>query len=591
VKGAGYALEAIVAIATIFVFVFGSLTVPPNQDWADFRETTSAQDLTYAMQQTGYINHALKNGETGSLQTAFSTVTERNIEVSGLVSNLPINENRVAFYVNESSRYTRQLKSVSGSECEGDLEEITGRSEDGRVLKTVESAPINPDGNVTYLGDLDPSNTSSGGDGKVNYDSIWIDNGTQCQFSSAEGPYNIEEIFKWHGEYYDFKWVKEDEEMKIYHATQPVRFRNMFNQKINDVETFTTIDTVNFTRLDSREYNTVVFRRKEPLNKIDSSDTKRRITEEFLQTGSILFLADLNSDYFETDDFLKDAGFKHLNVDYTGTGNDVSFSNGRASQEVQTYFKGLKGDKSSLDIDPSGKVISNSEPTIKSGRAILKSDDKNYDFSEWNVKTNSMTSNQSPVQGAPKSDCYSESSNSLTNDTLSFPDSTYSIINAELGTSDNYCNNNDDRAIKIDFNDDGEYTDTNEGPFLNGESVVVDNREYGLKIPPHDSDSTVGCNSVGGCAEFLMTGDRRVELIPRRTSFPGLDGQKIALTGYQNSYGEDDLKMLVATVNWLRGDQVRFTGNQDPEGISTNTFSAIQNETYMPYDINLRWSR
>lgn len=594
-KGAGYSLEAIVAVATVFIFMFGALDIPSNQNWSQFREQTSAEDVTYALQKTGYINHALRNGETGSIQTAFSTVTERSTEVSGLVSNLPINDNRVGFYIINSERYTQNLRTIqSGDTCEGDLEEISTRSEEP-VLRTTGGALADDKNSVIYLGDLDPANSTIGsGDGVTNYDSLWVDNGTECQFSNSEGPYSIEEIFKWDNGYYDFKSADASSDtMRLYNATQPVRFREVLRQRVNDVKTFTTVDTVNFSRLDSRTYNTVAFRKEQSLDDVSNN---REIVEEFLETGSILFLADLDQSYFEPGDFLSDAGFRYVDVPYQGSPSwdGGYFPNSEAPQEVSTYFRGLNGQEVNLNIDPSTTVISDSERYLESGDPLLKSSER-YDFSVWDTSTSSMNAvDPSSVDGEPSSECYVDSSGNdrdraLTETTnLGFPESSVSVINAELGSSDSYCNNNNDRAIKIDFDDDGDYQDASEGPFLNGETVIIDDRQYGVTIIPAASDSS--CDE-GDCLEFVYIGDRGVEIIPRRTSFPGLNGEKIALTGYQSEYSTDDLKVLTSTINWLRGDQVSFTGQEQPEGLSTSTFSAVQNRTYMPYELNLRWSR
>jgi hypothetical protein len=201
--------------------------------------------------------------------------------------------------------------------------------------------------------------------------------------------------------------------------------------------------------------------------------------------------------------------------------------------------------------------------------------------------------NPSSVDGEPSSECYFDSSGNereraLTETTFNFPNSSVSVINAELGSSNSYCNNNNDRAIKIDLDDDGDYQEASEGPFLNGEAAVIDSREYGIIIVPAASDP--GCDE-GDCLKFVYTGDKDVELIPRRVSFPNFNGEKIALTGYQSVYSSDDLKVLTSTINWLRGDQVTFTSQDQDQSISTNTFSAIQNRTYMPYELNLRWNR
>jgi len=588
-KGFGYAAEAILAVATILLFLFGAVEVEQGQQWSEFREQSSAEDLTYTLKQTGYTDHAIKNAETGSLQTAFSTLTERSTEVSGLVSNLPINENRIAFYTIDNKRHTQQLDEVeSGDPCQDDLEEISSRSEEP-VLRSEGIELQNSKTNTTYIGDLDPR--ISGGNGEQDYDSLWVDNGTECQFSDEEGPYNLEEIFKWEDEYYDIKWIDGDtDEMKLYQATQPVNFREKLDERVNSIETYTTVDTVNFSRLGSRTYQTAVFREDEALDDINSTEENRKITEDFLDTGSILFLANLNSNHFDEGKILDEAGFKHLSVSYEGSysGGETQgvFNSNPGSQEVLTYYKGLGG-PTPLSLQPSTKVISDTEDTTESGDALLKANE-NYNFSEWEDQTTSMSSvPPSGVIGEPDSDCYSETNRPLTEASVSLRKNNYDIINAELGTSDTYCQNNNDRAIKIDFDGNG-YNDNEDGPYLNGEFVKVDNVTYAVNIK--NSDSNPGCDE-GDCVEFKLIGDRQVELVSRRTGFTNISGQKIALTGYENSYSDQDLTLLTSAIYWLRGDQTSFQGNQEPGGINSKTISGINNRTYLPYELDLRWSQ
>ena len=597
-KGAGYALEAIVAVATVFIFIYGGLEIPENQDWNDFRTQSSADDLTYALQDSGYVNHGLSEGEIGSVQEAFSTISERSVEVSGLVSNLPINENKVAFFTRPSRRFTQNLESVSGG-CEGDLEEITSRSE-REVLRTAGGELYNMGGHTDerlFIADLDPANASAGeGDGKQNYDSVWVDNGTDCQFDSDEGPYRVDEFIKWGDDYYDVEGLDgSNQEMSLYNSTQAVKFRDMLQRPVNGVDTFVTVDSVNYTEIDQNEYNIVVLRTEDVV--VNMNNAERDILEEHLVDGSVMVLANFSST-FSDDNLMSRAGFQYVGVPYEGmySGGPVQgrFSSSTESQDVETYFKGLNGDENSLSMS-SPSVISNDEETIESTESILYSASEAYNFSKWNRGTTSM-SNVDPdnIVGEPGSECYSDGtiSSNLTEETLNFPDGeNYDFINAELGQSDEYCSENNERAVKIDLGQDGEFNEAEDGPLLNNELVEIADRQYAVRIEFWNvsSTSTPPCYK-GDCVEFVFVGDRHVELIADRNTFQDFKGNRMAVSGYRSNYGEDDLKVLVSTIHWLRGDQLSFKGRTQPEDISTSTYSGIKDKTYMPYDLNLRWS-
>jgi hypothetical protein len=578
-KGAGYSMEAIVAVATVIIFVLGGLSVPDNQNWAQFRSQVSADDLTYALQESGYLNHAMSEGEVGSVQTAVSSITERNIEVSGLVSNLPIAENSVAFYTNLSDRHTQGLEPVNGG-CEGDLEEIASRSEEP-VLRTDGTGRAGVHSSeVLYVADLDPAQV--GGNNQQDYDSLWVDNGTECQFSSEEGPYYLDNIFRWEDESYDLESIDgSDQEMRLFSATQAVRFRRSLNEPVNSVETFVNIDAVNFAELDQNSYNVAVLRSESAVEQVDSGN--QDVMESFMETGSLLVLANLTSSSFDPGDFMARSGFRYVNVSYADgySGGETGgfFPSNRDSQDTQTYFAGLGGEGSSLSVVPPG-VISNTQSTVQSSPAILRSPTETYNFSAWNRTNSSMeTVDPSAVEGEPESACYSTSSEALTRGTLEFPDGKeYSFINANLATSAGDCSTQD-RGIKLDIDGDG-YED--EPTLLNNQILEVANRRYAVDVN-YGGDPA---REVG----FTFVGDRAVELVSRRKSFPEYDGNKIAVSGYEDVYEGQDRKLMASVIHWLRGDEVRFTGLAPPSGVSTGTYSGIQNRTYMPYELNLRWS-
>lgn len=589
-KGAGYSLEAIVAVATVILFVLGGLSIPESQDWSSFRGEVASDDLTYALQKSGYVDHALSEGEIGSVQTAVSTVAEGNVEISGLVSNLPIAENRIAFYIRPKNRFDQQIREVGSSptdECEGDLEEITNRSE-APVYRTTggELANNYHDNETLYIADLDPRTV--GGNDETDYDALWVDNGSRsCQFAEEDGPYYLDEIFKWENESYDFESVNEGEdEMRLYRSTQPVRFRKMLERPVNSVKTFVSIDAVNYTELESGDFDVGVVRGNDAVEQID--DGNKTEVKNFMSDSSMLVLANLTSDKFDSNDFMSQSGFRYVdepyNNPYSGSGVEGSFSENRDSQDTRTYFKGLEGVESDLSISPP-RVIADTQPTVESSPVLLKSSTESYSFSNWNRTNTSMENiSRSEVEGEPESECYPQES-SLTNGSLEFPDGNiYTFISAELGTSTSFCEENNVRGVKIDLSQDGSYVD--ETTLLNDQIVEVANREYAINT---FSNSSV-CGD-GECVGFTYLGDRHVELISHRNSFPGYGGGRMAVSGYEKVYSDEDRKVLASVIHWLRGDQVSFEGLSPPGEISTSTISGIQDDTYLPYEVNMRWSR
>lgn len=588
-KGIGYSLEAIVAVATILIFVFGSLKIPPGQDWTEFRTQVSAEDLTYAVKESGYLNHMMREGETGSLQTYISTASERDFEVSGLISNLPISQNKMAFYTRPARRFNQNIEPVeSGDKCEGDLEEITNRAE-GQVLRADGSELAGPihSSETLYIGDLDPKAVGSG-DGKVNYDAVWVDNGSKdCQFAEEDGPYYLDDIFKWENHYYDLEGIdNSSNNMRLYRATQPIRLYREADKPINGVQTFVSMDAVNFSEVENNDYNLLVFRESTSLPKTSANISR---VQNFMSDSSVLVMADMSASNFSSGSFMDETGFKYVGSQYNGgySGGAVSgeFAMEKNSQDTDTYFQGLGGDASSVSL-ASPDVIS-SISRVEASKTLFHSSET-YDFSRWN-RSNKTLENVDPsnVEDEPESECYHKDE-ALTQGNLTFPDGkNYSVLNAELGTSDSFCNDNNERAVMIDLDRDGNYS-KDEGPFLNQQILEIANRDYVVEIMK--TDSNPGCNE-GECVGFRYIGERTVNLVPRRTSFQGFDGERMAVMSYSSSYDSHDLKLIASVVNWLRGDKLNFVGLSPPKGISTSTYGGIQDKTFMPYRLNLRWSR
>jgi len=174
-----------------------------------------------------------KRQHTGSLETAVSTITEDELAVSGTVENLPLNDASIGFtstnHAGLQERHTDPIRDVvNGDRCYGDLEEIEQQT--GTSIKRTED-PGDHDGVVLYLADTDPQ-VSGGTNSEIDYDTLYVDNQTRCQFSASEGPFYNDEFFRWNTsvsgayEYYDLKNIDGDSnQLTYYNATLPFQVK------------------------------------------------------------------------------------------------------------------------------------------------------------------------------------------------------------------------------------------------------------------------------------------------------------------------------------------------------------------------------
>jgi hypothetical protein len=60
---------------------------------------------------------------------------------------------------------------------------------------------------------------------------------------------------------------------------------------------------------------------------------------------------------------------------------------------------------------------------------------------------------------------------------------------------------------------------------------------------------------------------------------------------YELDYEEDDLKMVASTIYWLRDDNVRFKSTDQKSYTATKIVGGVENRLFLPYRLDLRWSR
>lgn len=598
-KGIGYIIEALAALLVLFIFVIGNNPVEPATDWNDFQDQVMSQDITLVMEKSGDIDDFVRNGETGSTTTLAETLSDGRLSVSGSIENVPITTQVVGFHTLEDDRNNVTLspvEEVADNQCyqDNDLEEI--ESEEGEIHRSKNAV----DGSYLYVADTDPE--ISGGNDEIDYDSVWVDNRTRCQFSASEGPYYIGDFFYWGGEHYDFNQVyngSSPKQLELFLSSQIQELRPELRSRMNGIETGTVVDTVAVERENLQAYDILVFRERQSLNDIE--ENRERI-EEFMSDGSVLLMMELRREDFYEDlggtsapeeNFITGTGLRWVNLEYAAKPSDPAggnFNPNRQSGELETYFRGMEGDASQLNLRPSGNVTSSNSQNLKSSAALLSTGTGAYDRTEWNATNYEMNEvDPDSVEGEPKSECVGDTSSSaLTQGEFDFHDYQsdsfvpYDVINIQLSDDPDTCDEDYVRAVEIDKDEDGDYDESDEGPFLDGEQVRVENKTFTVNFPTQDALET------GDTVEFVYNGESDIESINYRTSFEEFEGERLARMEYKSNYGLEEKKMIAAVTHWLSEDNARFGDQRDAE-ISTEIVGGVKENTFIPYRVSLRW--
>lgn len=588
-KGIGYMIEGIIAAVTVFIFAFGQTPADTAQDWSSFQNQITANDLSYTLKKTGDLNAILKEQNTGSLETAVSSMTEGQLEISGTVENLPLNDASIGFtstnHAGLEERHTDPIRDVQSTDrCSGDLEEIEQQS--GTSIKRTED-PGAHDDVVLYFADTDPQ-VSGGFTDEVDYDTLYVDNQTTCQFSASEGPIYVDEYFRWNTsvsgeyEYYDLKNIDGgSNQFTYYNGTLPFNLRNQMSKPINGIKTNQDVDTFNLDTTNIDTYDLIVIRREEAIEYINSNPDEEQKVKEFMKEKPVLIIANLSKSNTENG-FIDDTGLEWIDLSYTSKPDNYQFSDTSMSRKVETYFEGVNGDRSSLNLPPGGKISSSNSESLTQEDPLLYARDGNYFTNPWNATNYSMEQvDPDSIDGKPESACYGDSpSSALTQGEFSFPDNEsdsnveYDVISAQMGKTSSDCGVV--RALSIDLDDDGVYTEQGEGPFFSGENLILESKIY--KVDSTSSDS----------AEFIFSGNKNPEIVNYRSSFENFGGDQLARIGYEEDYSENNMKLISSTVYWLLGDTTEF-GAKKPSSVSTTVLGSINQNVYMPYRVSLRW--
>lgn len=582
VKGLGYALEAMMGSVLIFLFIFGTVEVTsPNQDWNDYQRELAAQDLTYSMKSSGKLTSFLKRGETGTLQTAFAEISDRDMETSGAVSNLPISHADIGYFTIPSKRLNQSITEVqAGDRCHGDLGELRRftNASDPPIYRTENSDLEATHGVRLYFANTNPTGVEDA-EASAGYDTLWVDNGTkQCQFAASDGPFYLDQIFFWGdqssgdpSEFYEFNEIDADtsEESTFYQATQAYNISQTFNEEVNGIRTSTHTDMVDFEEIDSSDYSILIFPERDSIDRIDAAPSNENILISHLVSDPVLFLANPTESHIDSG-FFSRTGFDWIGTSYEsaygGGAVDADFSSTRSSLDMRTLYTGLNGNPT-FQMYPPGKVVSNTSSRLEASRTLY-SPSLSYDLSEWNRSVTGMTPGGPDPAGC--SDSTTGTVNFVENPPMDF---------ANIAVGSNSTDSCFNRALMFDLNNSGTI---DSDIYVNGERIKVANREYAIDI--------VDCGTEGECADFIALGQQNVELMPHTASFDGFNGDKLALLGYDSVYTDSQKKIIASSVYWLLRGQTRFEGRSEPDEVSTKAMGGINEQVYMPYQINLRWS-
>lgn len=585
-KGIAYLLDAFIGVMVLVIFTIGTFSVTDNSNWGEYEDKIAAQDLGYTLKETGHLNDFVSRGETGSLQTAVSTVSERSFEVSGEVGNAPYSTD-IGFHVDPDQIHVNNLTQISpGDRCYDELSTLREEEDISSVpiLRTNTTGLESQHNTRLYVGN-DPNYQPS--DDPLSYDSLWVDDGVECDFPGIDRPYRPGDIFLWGdsgdpaAENYVFEQVYINTSstisegdwngrIEVHEASQIKRFKDAFSREVSGMNPRVKLDTFNFS--DSIEsYDVLVFREKDSLQAAADSGNRERV-KEYLRQNSVIFLANLGKSNLQDGTLLNELGFDWVEASASGSTSSISFSESTASIKTQENFFGMQGEKDQVSLDPGGKIKSDNTGAVSSSKLVYYTN-YGYDKLSQKVENNSMDPVNSEPAGAPETDCESSQPNNyMTRGEFTFPTETgseeYTVLNTLVGDS---CNN---RLLNIDRDRDGDFADSNEGPYLDTERLEVVQKTYRANI--------VSAADVS----FLFQGNAKVETVNYAT-FEQKEGE-VARASYEQNYEVEDRKLLASTIYWL-AEPYRF-GMESEDYVST-TLVGSEQDTTKAYTLKLRWSR
>lgn len=586
-----HVMDAIAAVMILFFFAISGFDTGEGSDWNRYETEIGAEDLSYTLKKTGNIGYYVENGKTGNIKRAFEGVTKRNYDVSGAIKGVPPNL-EVGWYKRPSEIKNVAVTEVTtGDQCYTEVQNTLQKKSAPPIIRTQPSAiQNNNDGITLYSGDYTLNKDLVS---EVDYDSIWIDRNDNCNFNKIYDPKKPGEIFEWgSGSFYEFKETNINENgwagfIELAEATQMHRIQDSMDQEINNVKTHVEFDSFRIND-QTKDKDFLVFPKKETIEVLQDSGRQQAINNK-INEKPVLFLANLNQSLVE-DTFLQRNGFRWKDLGYVVQGPSCTtnnheidkpcsrlepgFSSSQTSQNVRNFMEGQEIVYEDLSLYPEGSVTIKGQGATSFGKTIYL---RNFAYRE--ISQNRVNKALTPENFASSEEPYTRCDN-VTTGNLDFPDTngnleTLKIASTQLGTSNTYCSQNN-RALYIDKDNDGDFNQDSEGPYRDGEKLEIKALTYQATILPA---SESGCSS-DDCAGFSLDENAKVNLFTINSD------KNVGRAPYENPYDPEDRKAISSLIYTMAGDS-QIEGNFDST-LSTNTYSVTNGE---PYRIDVRWSQ
>lgn len=587
-----HVLDSIAAVLILLIFAVSNFGTSTQNDWTAYENKIAAQDLSYTIKKTGLLGDSLKGGETGNLKTAIDVISERDMDVSGEITGVPPNLD-IGYYLLDSKRKSAPLTRVNTTNsCYGQVQNNLRPRSDQPILRTREGSLLeSKNGGATlYLGNLrDGTNVGS----LVDYDTIWIDSNEDCNFENLGNPVRENDIFQWGtGSMYEFRRVETQSNWRgtlyVAEAGQMNRLQNSLNQRIGGINNRVRIDSFRLQE-DLESYDMLLIPGSNSVQEIQSSprtDTMKQQSQE----KPVVFMADATKTLVQ-DTFIGEVGFQWEDLRYSATADAncpltgphtiddcghirMGYTENPRSKGLESRIKAHRTRTSSVTLRPEGSITSR-DKGILSTQKILELPEYRYNKIGRDRVRKDLSQTSLADSKEPATYC-----NNVTTADYSFPDregvlDSITVVNTQLGGTDSYCQQNN-RAVYIDKDSDGDYAQESEGPYQDGETIEIRGLTYTVDIMP---SYTPGCGP-DDCVGFINQENAKVSLFNYNSE------QGVARIPYEEQYSQSDRKVIAAFLYTI-SDPMDIPSSVQGD-ISTNIYGTVEGNSY---EVNMRWNQ
>jgi hypothetical protein len=601
VKGIAQVIDALAGIAIIVIFVLGSMTVIDGQQWDNYQNTISAQDLGYTLERSGLIKNYVGSSDFGDIKSIVEAASEDTIEASLAEINMP-KKTDIGLHIHkeeiERLNYSRPDFSDACLDNPGD--EIIPESDEPVVSTNLSSGNLmDRTGVQVYLGQLEREESRFGSD--ITYNALWVENESSCDF---HGPYFLGDNFYWGdkgdskpgGTYHFYKTnttstdIRRPGTLEVHEADY---IRNISDQLEKDVagfSTYTDFDTFKFSdNFDGLDV--LIFRNaSKSIKDIEDNPPIIEKLKDYLDNqGNILFQANLDGSaiqnkYSETLQNL--AGLKWFDREFEGYPSascdlnsqskgfksdcryEVSFPENRPGLRIGSIFENdLSGSDSDISLPVNHSIYSDGNGPISANKPVYL---KNYHYSGYRGQI-SKDNLDTVTSGYPGETLHgSTGSCKVHSGQLDFFPSQNDkdreiaiipIVDSSGTCGDRYIAGIEGKTSKL-------YSD--------GEKVILKGVEFEVNII--DSE------------QIIFESQRIPNISPIKFNRLNSSYPKIGLTGYKSrpeNYTKADYKLLASSIYYLSLPHASKEISNSDE--TTETVGSI-GSNYRPYRIKIGWN-